>query len=867
MSDSTSITLPQSVPFPVTVTSILCTVGEVVPKHKTILKYKYWDYQDDPNSKDETPPKIRVERIGTFESPIEGEVQRINISVQEEIPHSGIELCSIKEPCLHTVQYGGLCALCGKAVEDEKDYSGYTYEDRATISMSYDNTGLKISLDEAAKIEQNSTDRLTKEKKLILVVDLDQTVIHATVDPTVGEWQQDPTNPNYPAVKDVKTFVLEEEPLVPPGWTGPKLAPTKCWYYVKVRPGLSEFLQEVSKLYELHIYTMATRNYALAIANIIDPDGKYFGDRILSRDESGSLTHKNLKRLFPVDQSMVAIIDDRGDVWQWESNLIKVVPYDFFVGIGDINSSFLPKKNGQLTGPTKKRKSIAILEAEQEKIIYEEINNGVSPKETVSGSTNNNEIDNNNNNNNNKDIENNEEIDAINVDDDIPIDEEIENPSPVERMLELGGGEGNTSLLMEQSLTRSHSIEQQQQDRPLAKLQHTLEKMHHHDHDIHSRSSSPDGSSGEEEDEDEEEEDNLLYDDDNELLSLKKVLVNIHDEYYRLFEQQKSIEIVDESNKPSLTKIIPSMKSSCLKGITILFSGIIPLGINIESADIVIWCKQFGVNVVNEVIPEVTHVVSRDPATGQGPTFKTRVANKILPNVKIVNPDWLFDCLSSWEKVNEDDYLISTADEKQWTVKSGDIEKYQAAIARQRQKLSNKAIAEQERPRFDSISSLEDYDLEDARQEVEDFLAGISDDDDDDDEDDDEDEDEEVGKSTDISTNGTGSKQKKKEKDEEDEEEEEEEVSKSGGSSFIQGLYKSKKRQLEKPEEFDDDDEAGNDTRGGDSDYDRTNGDTSFKKQKIDETFEAGHESKEEEEQDLDELEKELLDGFDDLEE
>lgn len=103
-------------------------------------------------------------------------------------------------------------------------------------------------------------------------------------------------------------------------------------------------LQKMDTKYEMHIYTMATRNYALAIAKIIDPDGKYFGDRILSRDESGSLTHKNLKRLFPVDQSMVVIIDDRGDVWQWENNLIKVVPYDFFVGIGDINSSFCQRK-------------------------------------------------------------------------------------------------------------------------------------------------------------------------------------------------------------------------------------------------------------------------------------------------------------------------------------------------------------------------------------------------------------------------------------------------------------------------------------------------------------------------------------------
>lgn len=42
---------------------------------------------------------------------------------------------------------------------------------------------------------------------------------------------------------------------------------------------------------------------------------------------------------------MVAIIDDRGDVWQWVPNLVKVKAYDFFVGVGDINSSFLPKQH------------------------------------------------------------------------------------------------------------------------------------------------------------------------------------------------------------------------------------------------------------------------------------------------------------------------------------------------------------------------------------------------------------------------------------------------------------------------------------------------------------------------------------------
>lgn len=60
------------------------------------------------------------------------------------------------------------------------------------------------------------------------------------------------------------------------------------------RPGLSEFLEQVSKLYELHIYTMGTRHYAEAVAREIDPEDKLFRDRILSRDESGSTYQRYL---------------------------------------------------------------------------------------------------------------------------------------------------------------------------------------------------------------------------------------------------------------------------------------------------------------------------------------------------------------------------------------------------------------------------------------------------------------------------------------------------------------------------------------------------------------------------------------------
>lgn len=38
------------------------------------------------------------------------------------------------------------------------------------------------------------------------------------------------------------------------------------------------------------------------------------------------MSSKSLVRLFPTDQSMVVVIDDRSDVWGDCPNLVKVVP-------------------------------------------------------------------------------------------------------------------------------------------------------------------------------------------------------------------------------------------------------------------------------------------------------------------------------------------------------------------------------------------------------------------------------------------------------------------------------------------------------------------------------------------------------------
>lgn len=171
---------------------------------------------------------------------------------------------------------------------------------------------------EAKRVEQQTTNRLLRQKRLSLIVDLDQTIVHAACDKTIGKWLDDPSNPNHAALEGVQKFTLPGEPLDDEG--------DIRYYYIKPRHGLHEFLTRIAEKYEMHVYTMGTRGYAVEVCKIIDPDGRFFEQRIVSRDESGSMTHKSMQRLFPCETNMVVIIDDRADVWNGAPNLVKVIP-------------------------------------------------------------------------------------------------------------------------------------------------------------------------------------------------------------------------------------------------------------------------------------------------------------------------------------------------------------------------------------------------------------------------------------------------------------------------------------------------------------------------------------------------------------
>lgn len=88
--------------------------------------------------------------------------------------------------------------------------------------------------------------------KLILVLDLDHTLIHTVQGVIKGP--------------DIVHFEIDGN-----------------FYSTKRRPHLENFLEKLQEKYEMCVYTMGTLKYAGQIVHIIDPDHCYFGDRVISK--------------------------------------------------------------------------------------------------------------------------------------------------------------------------------------------------------------------------------------------------------------------------------------------------------------------------------------------------------------------------------------------------------------------------------------------------------------------------------------------------------------------------------------------------------------------------------------------------------
>uniref|UniRef100_A0A0K0DAD0 RNA polymerase II subunit A C-terminal domain phosphatase n=1 Tax=Angiostrongylus cantonensis TaxID=6313 RepID=A0A0K0DAD0_ANGCA len=226
------------------------------------------------------------------------------------------------EPCQHAIVIKDMCATCGRDLREKDGRAGQRREDStANVSMIHHVPELIVSDDLAKQIGSADLKNILVSRKLVLLVDLDQTIIHTTNRPFK-------VDPKHGDIYTYKMFGTE--------------------YHTKLRPYTHEFLKHMSGLFEMHIITYGQRQYAHKIAEIIDPKKTLFAQRIMSRDELFSAQHKtrNLKALFPCGDQLIVIIDDRADVWQFSEALIQVKPYRFFKEVGDINAPIGGNKDG-----------------------------------------------------------------------------------------------------------------------------------------------------------------------------------------------------------------------------------------------------------------------------------------------------------------------------------------------------------------------------------------------------------------------------------------------------------------------------------------------------------------------------------------
>ena len=276
--------------------------GQFFSKGEKIIKYYYKQSKNDNNNQLDNNERKPI----YISSPINGYVKKIILE----------ENTIILSPCLHEVFFGNLCVSCGyKKTNEEVKSENY----KAYSSLSND---LIFDKNSAKKMEQNVINRYLNKKQLILLLDLDNTILHACGFPLTNE------DFNY-LKKEYKENICE---------IGIKNKYNKTRYdklIIKFRVHLKEFFSSLENKYEIFTYTHGAQEYATSIIQYINKNifpNSLSTERLISREESnGMIKNKTIKKVFPTTENMVVIIDDRTDVWKENNdNLINVYGYFFF---------------------------------------------------------------------------------------------------------------------------------------------------------------------------------------------------------------------------------------------------------------------------------------------------------------------------------------------------------------------------------------------------------------------------------------------------------------------------------------------------------------------------------------------------------
>ncbi|CAI9101890.1 OLC1v1000044C1 [Oldenlandia corymbosa var. corymbosa] len=209
-----------------------------------------------------------------------------------------LENSSSASNCTHPGLIGGLCIKCGETMDNDDGFGG--------VALEYIHKRLRLSLEEIIRLRDKDFRNQLRQRKLYLVLDLDNTLLHSMdVNKIQENQEQFFLNRGIYKVERVRKMT-------------------------KLRPFVHTFLEEASKLFDMYVYTMGCRNYAVEMAKLLDPEGVYFNSKIIAHENSTDKSKKGLDVVLGKENA-VLILDDRESVWEGHrDNLILVEKYEFF---------------------------------------------------------------------------------------------------------------------------------------------------------------------------------------------------------------------------------------------------------------------------------------------------------------------------------------------------------------------------------------------------------------------------------------------------------------------------------------------------------------------------------------------------------
>ncbi|XP_050368799.1 RNA polymerase II C-terminal domain phosphatase-like 4 [Argentina anserina] len=253
----------------------------------------------DDGSDVEIESRIKRQKVETVEI-----LEEANASTSGGLLEENSDLSAMEDLCAHPGSFGDMCFLCGQRLVEQ---SGVTF--------GYIHKGLRLHNDEIDRLRNTDIKKSLNNKKLYLVLDLDHTLLNSTQQNHMTaeeEYLMSPPDSLPDALKD-SLFRLDFMRMM-----------------TKLRPFIRTFLKEASEIFEMYVYTMGDRAYALEMAKLLDPKKEYFGDRVISRDD-GTQKHQKGLDIVLGQESAVLILDDTENAWiKHKDNLILMERYHFF---------------------------------------------------------------------------------------------------------------------------------------------------------------------------------------------------------------------------------------------------------------------------------------------------------------------------------------------------------------------------------------------------------------------------------------------------------------------------------------------------------------------------------------------------------